>query len=426
MSSVSKIVSVFFYEGYISIQPSVAHAVKSLIARGYEVDLFYCIPEQSVPPIHFPPGVRIVECIPWTRRLVAPLVSMLRSTWGRYAVQRANNANNACSDARLRAGRRALSWLLDLPVFVQFCRRHRRDSDFALCFDMTGLFVMHNVMPRDTPFAYWSLEIRTMSEASDPVTRMLKKLEIRSLPEARAVAIQGMERAALIERDVHISEDRYIIIPNGPGARPKPVTHNFFRDKFGIATSTKIVLHAGMISPAALSLEIASCVANWPPDCVLVFHERWNRDHGDPYVQAVQTAGGGRAFLSLDPVSFEDIDLVYAGANIGLVAYTESDANITLASISSGKLSYYLQHGLPIIMVSQKCPAIIETYECGIWIRDSTGIAAALEEILADYDSYSARARDVFNKLFDFEKPFGVLLDKVRVPSSISSLPPAR
>src|SRR5207302_3242177 len=117
--------------------------------------------------------------------------------------------------------------------------------------------------------------------------------------------------------------------PNGPpNPRNVPLPRDFFIQRFGIEPGTIIVLHAGLIDPVVRSHELAAAAASWPDNFVLIFHERYKANHLDPYVRAVQAAGGTRVLLSLEPVPFEMIDLVYSGAQIGLVCYEPSDANL--------------------------------------------------------------------------------------------------
>ncbi len=119
---------------------------------------------------------------------------------------------------------------------------------------------------------------------------------------------------------------------------PPRLPRDYFSRKFQIPAGARIVLHAGLISPAFLSLEVADAVSSWPPEFVLVFHERQHREPTEPYLQDVQCAGGGRVFLSLDPVPFDAVDMVYAGADVGLISYAQTpfDANVATAWASSG------------------------------------------------------------------------------------------
>jgi hypothetical protein len=124
----------------------------------------------------------------------------------------------------------------------------------------------------------------------------------------------------------------------------------------------------------------------------------------------VQEAGGGRVFMSLDPVPFDQVDKVYAGADIGIVCYQIADQNEQTGWSSSGKLVYYLRHGMPIVIVTAECPSIIRESNCGKWVTDVAHIGEALEEIAEDFDGYSSRARATYNSLFDFGSAFDRLM----------------
>ncbi len=274
---------------------------------------------------------------------------------------------------------------------------------------------MDFALPRTVPFVYWSLEIWLLSDLADPFTRMMKRHELRRLPAARAVVVQSQVRRSLIEQDLPVPLTNYVEVPNAPSL-PLPATlrRDFYSSRFPIPPDAWVVLHSGFISTSLMSLEIAETMPRWPKDFVLVFHERQKRDPDEPYIQAIRKAGGDRVFLSLDPVPFDEVDHVYAGADIGIVCYQTAELNEATAWASSGKLVYYLRHGLPIIVVMPQCPPILSEWNCGVWASDVAAIGPSLTKIAADYDAYAARARDAYRALFDFGAAFEKLLTMVR------------
>ena len=406
--------TLFFYEGFISVSPSVVGAALELRARGYQVDLFYTRPSIELLPPHLPQDIRLREHVPWTRRITGPIIERLR----RNALERLSRTNVdhvvRKRSSRLRAWARAIISIIEIPQFILFCRARLEPTDLAVAFDMTGLAAMRYTVPATTPFVYWSLEIMLLDEAPDPVSRWLKRHELRHLNEARAVVIQAPARRALFERDAPALDVRYVEVPNSPSQqRPKNIPTDIFTSKFPIPPDAWLVLHAGFISSSFVSLEIARTVPAWPKDFVLVFHERQYRDPLEPYLLAVRQAGGERTFLSLSPVAMDQVDTVYAGADIGLVCYEPAEANLKTAWSSSGKLAYYLRHGLPIVIVANECPSILTDWQCGVWAADPDGVAAALATIAANYDSYSAQALKAYEANFDFGAAFDRLMTVV-------------
>ncbi|MBN9589569.1 MAG: hypothetical protein BGN85_06735 [Alphaproteobacteria bacterium 64-11] len=406
--------SIFFFDGWISISVSVVGAATELLARGYDVDLFFNRPQGELPSADLPAGIALHEYVPWTRRLTGKLLSRLRRRKLEELSKITADDNVRKKSARLRALAKAVLGLIEIPQFALYCRRHARKTDLAIAFDMNSLVAMDFALPRATPFIYWSLEIWRLTDLADPFSRAVKRHEIRRLGQALAVVVQSPVRRAIIEEDLPAPLPNYVEVPNAPSVpMPASLQRDFYSRRFPIPPGAWVVLHSGFISTSLMSLEIAKSVPSWPEEFVLVFHERQPRDPQEPYLRAVQQAGGARTFLSLKPVPFAEVDNVYAGAHIGLVCYQTAEVNEATAWASSGKLVYYLRHGLPIIVIMPECPPILSECRCGEWVSDFDGIGPALARIAADYDSYAARARATYDKLFNFHGAFDRLMQAV-------------
>lgn len=403
--------SVFFFDGWISISASVVGAATELQVRGYDVDLFFNRPQSELPPASLPAGITLHEHIPWTRRLTEKFLNRLRhKKLEALSKIRADDTVRKKS-ARLRALAKAALGLIEIPQFAIYCRRRVKKTDLAIAFDMNSLAAMDFAMPSNMPFIYWSLEIWRLADLTDPFSRAMKRHELKRLPRALAVVVQSPVRRAIIEADLPAPLSNYVEVPNAPSIpMPASLQRDFYRSRFPIPANSWVVLHSGFISTSLMSLEIAQSVSSWPDDFVLIFHERQPRDPEEPYLRAVQQAGGARTFLSLKPVPFSEVDNVYAGAHIGLVCYQTAEINEATAWASSGKLVYYLRHGLPIIVIMPKCPPILSEWRCGEWVSDFSDIGAALTRITADYGAYAARAREAYDALFNFSGAFDRLM----------------
>lgn len=403
--------TIFFFDGWISISVSVMGAATELLAHGYDVDLFLNSPPNDLPPPQLPVGITLHECMPWTRRVTRPVLNrMRRKKLEQISKVQANIAVRRNS-AMLRAMVKAFMGFLEIPQFALYCRKRVKPTDLAIAFDMNSLAAMDFSLPRSVPFIYWSLEIWQLADLKDSFSRWMKRRELKRLPEARAVVVQSKIRLAIIEEDLPQPLGNYVEVPNAPAqSAPANLRKDFYRSRFPISQNAKVVLHSGFISMSLMSLEIAQTAPSWPTGFVLVFHERQHRDPDEPYIEAVQRAGSPRTFMSLDPVPFEEVDNVYAGADFGIVCYQTIEANEATAWASSGKLVYYLRHGLPIIVVMPQCPSILSEWRCGEWVANFEEIGPALTVIAADYENYSARARQAYAALFDFHAAFERLM----------------
>jgi hypothetical protein len=415
----------FFVEGHLSVQPSVLSAAIKMAQHGYSVDLFYVQSDHWFPIPDLPPTIHLVKYVPKNPKL-GNLIRRLRSKFRRF-----NHASNGGSDSDSISARseKFLSSIQSLARhslakikllkyyyyhivrFGLFCRKRARKVDVAIAFDMTGLAAMSIAVAMEVPFIYWSLEITVRSEIRDLATAVLKKLEIRRLPTARAIVVQGWQRADLLARDSTFNRNQVAIVPNGPASqRDENLPTDFFVRRLGIAPTSTIVLHAGMIDPAVCSLEIAAAAASWPDGFVLVFHERRKTDPYHPYIREIESAGRGRVFLSLDPVSFDVVDQIYAGGHIGLICYAPIDLNFATTLVSSGKLTYCLRNGIPVVIVAKCPPRFLLDWRCGICVSQIDEIGDALVTLSCNYSEFSAEARRCYDQIFDFAGGFDQLI----------------
>jgi hypothetical protein len=410
--------ALFFVEGYLGVQPSVVSAAIHLARHGYDVDLYFVRPDLAYPTPSLPAGIRLVEYSPY----ILDLTKCIRTIFPRSRAIDGNKAaivTRKTTESFVRIGVRALVRKSEALInefskivgFGLFCRRRVGEIDLVIAFDMPGLAVMALAAPWHVPFVYWSLEITLLSEARNLASLVLKRLEMLRLPKARAIVVQSWQRADLLAQDVVNVKERVTIVPNGPPEpRQESLPRDFFIKRFDISPTATIVLHAGMIDPIMNSCEIAAASKRWPNNFVLVFHERRKVSPTDPYLRAVQTAGGTRVFLSLDPVPFEMVDVVFAGAKIGLVCYRPINSNFATTLMSSGKLVYYLRNGLPVVLVANRPPEFADRWKCCICVPDVDEIGGALTMIASDYDRFSQQAKECYDDIFDFGRAFDRLM----------------
>lgn len=265
------------------------------------------------------------------------------------------------------------------------------------------------------PNLYLSLELNAPAFVSR-ILAGIYRLEGRALRRAEALLIQDDDRRRSLAAYQSSLPKRTFFLPNSPsGGTSSDSDQNFFRDKFRLdaATFPCVALMAGMINELVYSLELAAAFA--PIENVaLVFHDRVRRDFDDPHLGQLRARNSKNLFLSIDPVPFDQIDRVYASATIGMAFYRPIDANFSQIALASGKLAFYLKHGLPVLMSNlSSLVALNERYRIGQIIADpadSTEIAAAIREILSRLEFYRSNARQCFAAEFDFRPKFEPVL----------------
>jgi len=278
---------------------------------------------------------------------------------------------------------------------------------------MGSIVAMFRRMATGKRYAYLSFEFRDVDR-----TRLLSwfvnPLERAAYRRADFVVIQDRDRLRTLERYLRFEHPNVIFLPNAPrasaGRRTAPAEANFLRRRLSIdaAEFPVIVLSAGMIDPEVFSEEAASAFESVGHGAALVYHERRKRTDGDPFIVALKEANRRNLFLSLDPVSLDEVDLVYASATIGLAFYRESDASHTNVSMASGKIGQYLMHGKPLLVNrTESLGRFIDRTRVGVAVTDPTDgreIDTAVGELLANYATYSANARAYYEREMDFDR----------------------
>jgi hypothetical protein len=120
-------------------------------------------------------------------------------------------------------------------------------------------------------------------------------------------------------------------------------------------------------------------------------------------------------------VPYEQIDKIYSSATICLAFYRDRDSNFSKISKASGKLSYYLKHGKPVLVNNiDSLRALVERYNFGLVIQnpsDPLEIEFAIKTILNNYTYFSKNAKKCFDEEFDFDKKMRPILSFIEALS---------
>jgi glycosyltransferase involved in cell wall biosynthesis len=366
-----------FWEGYLGVAPSVVNAAQRFAYHGVAVDILMFKNEgQFAPPPKFHGDVRVIEI----RR---------SRTYRRL--------NRLCDLVRMSA----------MALKLAFSHRY----ELAIGVD-THAFVAAAallLLPRSRPaLVYWSLELVFRHEIRAPVQRVIKQFEAMALPRAHLIVAQDMTRTELLRSDIDFGSVPVALIPNAPIGMTNCQSGHYLHDLLGIDRAARIVLHAGMICDAVMSMQLARAARELPDSHVLVFHEREKRDSDDPYLNTLKGVSGNRIKLSLNPVPLDQLDMVFSSARIGVVLYAaDHGENVATVGFASGKLSYLLRNGIPVIVnATPALTDIIENAGCGVSVGDLSQIGEAIETIEARYELYRDNALKCFAERFEFGSRF--------------------
>jgi len=386
-------VAILFWDGYLSIAPSLLSAMATMTAAGLEVDVFIRGWGDVLPPVGpLPAGARVIQ------NEVVRRLSFPRS--------KTTVPNN-------------LGVMLGLPLFLASSLKEAGKRRYSAVFgiDPLGGFCGRLVAARvGAPFFYWSLEL-----FSDPTTlreRILTLIQGQACRAAAGILVQDRLRAnallnGAIAHDPTAAYDKVLLVPNGPTGPPVLRRSDFLRQRLGIPADLKIVLHAGMFYDCVLSYELAESVSSWPGSYCLVLHANQAIPEDNPLVRKIRALNQERVYLSLDPVPASEVDEVIGSAAIGLATYEADDRpNWDLMAAASGKMGCYLRGGLPVICTDQRgMRELMERYHCGVAVAGVNQIPAALEEISSSYETFRDGAVRCYLSEYEFSAHFAAVLD---------------
>ena len=233
---------------------------------------------------------------------------------------------------------------------------------------------------------------------------------------------QASEAAQVLAEDTGLSDHRTINVPNSPMGRAEKQRSNYLRDRFDIPHDTKIILSSGTLGAWACIHQIMRSTQHWPENWVLVCHTRYRADNMNrDYLEALRyLAKPGKVVFSTDPIPRDEYPKLVQSADVGIAFYCVQQGNLTaqdnirFLGLSSGKLAYYLQAGVPVI--ANRIPSIeklLSEYRCGEITEDPSITHFSLEKIFSDYKSYSSNAIKCFNAELEFESRFRKVVSAV-------------
>ena len=401
-------VAILFWEGHLALSPSMLGALRLLAEHGYEADILMRGGDSEMPTLgSMPDGVRIIKS------------------------HAAGKLRNAYPDQKRRfrlAG--PLGVLLYLGFVLSRTRGERYDAVIGV--DAAGgvcALVMAAV--KRLPLFFWSLELSFSSEIRNPLKRVLKSLERVACRTARWIVVQDPLRAEALLQENRPGHERILLVPNSPAGQGRVRTTDYLHRHLGLPRDQRILLHAGMMDPGVLCLELAEAAARWPEPYALVLNAGFRRSPDEPYIQRLLAIDHPRVHVKLEPAPEEELDDLIASARFGLAIYAESyGPNYTLIVSASGKLPSYLRNGVPVIC--QDFPGMremIEGYGCGVVVRDIDEIPAAIARMEQDYEGYRQRALACYTREYEFSRHFQKVLDalaaEIGPAASVSQIEPA-
>jgi glycosyltransferase involved in cell wall biosynthesis len=385
-------IAIFFWEGHLSVSPSLLSAAEVLTDAGYTVDfLIKGWGNTARLAGDLPRGTTILDC----------------------GFARALSSKTAKRFDPLRIGT-----LVGAAAYLIFSLWKLRGKRYSAVFGIDsiggacGQFV---ASLKRAPFFFWSLELSFDADSRHPRKRLLRNLERRACRKSSWIVVQDRAREKALIAENRPGHTRTLLVPNAPLGEPHIEPSDLLYRRLRIAPELQIVLHAGILDYQVLALEMADSVRSWPPQYCLVLHTNERKPRGDPYIQQIRDLHDERVFLSLDPVGLKEVDSLMSSAYIGLAIYSrEIGLNAQLIPFASGKIPSYLRNGVPVIASDQPgVRELLDAYRCGIAISSLDEIPAALESISHNYDNYRAGAIECYLREYEFSTHFDKVIDAI-------------
>jgi hypothetical protein len=386
-----------FWHGWLSVAPSVLNTAIRLADRGWRVDIITLDPvEQKFPPLPSLPGnVKIIQ------------LKRFRNVFA--GLQRNNVLGRPRIWGRIVTVLDALDFLRTAGAVAW-----RKAYDLTVGIDMMGMLLAGCARRKAVAFSvFWSLELESVGAPSVSIRGAALAAAQRLIRSATMILVQDRDRAEALAQLFEFDESRVRLIPASAMGLPSQRCPAFLHKRLHIDPGLRIVLSAGMICNLTLSPALAKSTINWPDGYLLVFHEREIRDPAEAYLQNITELGGNRVALSLNPVQLDQVDKVYSSAFIGIVMYsTEYGPNVAEIAHASGKLSYFLRNGIPIIVnANPSLMSFIGQWQCGLVAKDFNEIGCCITQIAQRYESYRNNALRCFTEFLDFRIGFDAAFD---------------
>jgi glycosyltransferase involved in cell wall biosynthesis len=272
------------------------------------------------------------------------------------------------------------------------------------------------------PFGLISYEI-IFAEETGPQS---KKSEIDACRGLSFAVCQDKNRASLLYRENRIPIEKIINIPVAGRSVIRGERTYALNNMLNIDRDKKIALYIGEPTAKwAAFEELFESSEHWNNEWVIVLHQRY-KQYDNFTLEKIAGKNRKNIYISPFPVlAFENMHQLLHAADLGLAFYlpqrtNASDGNNLLnIGMSSGKISTYLQHGLPI-MINElgEMSSFVQEYQLGRVIKSIYDSPLALQNLTTDnLSEYRNNCYRFFEEKLDLNVTMKPLL------STIHSLP---
>jgi glycosyltransferase involved in cell wall biosynthesis len=228
---------------------------------------------------------------------------------------------------------------------------------------------------------------------------------------ALATIIQDEPRAKVLLRSNGIEQTNLLYFPVSAKGDAKAEKSKFLQNKLHIDGNKKIILHFGAIEYNRFMPQIVRMAKDLDDRFVLVVHGYGPQKHVK-YLQSI--ADQNKVIFSLDFIAEEEIESLISSADIGIALYKTTNSNDRLVAFSSSKVAYFTQCGIPLIAFdTESFRELVSSYRCAELINNTNEIPLKVQKILANYTSYREQSFAAYQRFFNLDNNFSMLIDNL-------------
>ena len=309
--------------------------------------------------------------------------------------------------------------IMNLPDNIKFhAGLGKKKYDLVFAIDPDGLIAARQLVKKNpTPLFYFSFEIFFRHELHGR-EKKIKRREIEASRFIDWVIIQDEQRWELLKRENKIAHNNIIYMPVAPAGPAERKKTAFLREKLGIPQDKKVVLFSQGIGDWIHVKELVEQAHIWPSSFILVIHSR-NFVSNTKFLENAAKCDPSRVRFDFEPVPFDKLSELVGSADIGLVLRKPTHNkyngdNIRYVGLSSGTFSTYMKHGLPVISNNEQSHKdILLKHGCGIYIKEFSEIAGALQRIDSNYEAMRNSCFTFFEDVLSFDNHYEQLMSTI-------------
>lgn len=187
-----------------------------------------------------------------------------------------------------------------------------------------------------------------------------------------------------------------------------------WHQRYGLDPRTKVVFYIGQLGVNRFLDQIIQAAQSFRDDQILILHGPcYGNAKRIDELTALDTRHKVR--ISSEIVRWDQIPILTASADIGLVFYRPQVINDSTTGRSSDKLARYLQSSIPVICSDfPTFRADVDRFQYGLCCSDFSRLPTLVNQICGDYDRYRLGAKEAFDRVFNLNLYLDPILDCIR------------